>query len=99
MKVFSFLGLAGTCFALSFFGACSGVTVDKTPIAVANHWNSLSAPPWGGVILGPDGKTEFVFEGIAVKDYEYKRYTELIRRSVSWSGFVVQIDSIGFNAA
>src|SRR5205807_5037767 len=51
--------------------------------------------------LPPDAasKREFVFEGIAVKDYEYKRYTELVRRGVSYGGFGAQAASIGLNAA
>ena len=41
---------------------------------------------------------QFVYEGIAVKDYEYKRYVELIRRGTSWGGFGAQVASIGLNA-
>src|SRR5258708_1967881 len=79
------------------FGSC--VSVDKTPDRLAAHWNSLGAPPWTNFTPDANGKREFVFEGIAVKDYEYKRYTELIRRGVSYGGFGAQAASIGLNAA
>ncbi len=42
---------------------------------------------------------DFVYEGIAVKDYEYKKYVDLIRRGTSWGGFGAQTASIGLNAA
>jgi hypothetical protein len=69
---------------------------------VAAHWNAQAgpaSPPWAAFPPDASGKREFVFEGIAVKDYEYKRYTELIRRGVSWSGFGAQTAAIGINAA
>ena len=56
-------------------------------------------PSMGKIAPDPNGKREFVFEGVAVKDYEYKRYTELIRRGVSYGGFGTQAASIGLNAA
>jgi len=59
----------------------------------------VAYPPWANFAPDANGKREFVFEGIAVKDYEYKRYTELIRRGVSYGGFGAQAASIGLNAA
>lgn len=77
------------------------MTLDKTPKSLADDWNSLGNPPWNNPRFTSDasGKREFVFEGIAVKDYEYKRYTELIRRGVSYGGFGAQAASIGLNTA
>ena len=66
---------------------------------LADHWNTVAYPPWANFASDANGKREFVFEGIAVKDYEYKRYTELIRRGVSYGGFGAQAASIGLNAA
>jgi hypothetical protein len=85
------------CLALATLGSC--VTVDETPRKLADHWNRFATPPWVNFTPDANGKREFVFEGIAVKDYEYKRYTELIRRGVSYGGFGAQAASIGLNAA
>ena len=87
----------GTCIVLAALSSC--VSVDKTPRKLADHWNTLSNPPWAGLPPDAASKREFVFEGIAVKDYEYKRYTELVRRGVSYGGFGAQAASIGLNAA
>ena len=59
----------------------------------------MAYPPWANFASDANGKREFVFEGIAVKDYEYKRYTDFIRRGVSYGGFGAQAASIGLNAA
>jgi hypothetical protein len=89
-------------FALSFTGC---VSVDRTQKDLAIDWNSRSSGeattrcPWLGFPDTPEGKNELVFEGIAVKDYEYMRYTQLIRRGTSWGGFGAQSASIGLNAA
>ena len=87
------------CLALATLGSC--VTVDKTPRSLADDWDSLGNPPWTNARFTSDanGKTEFVFEGIAVKDYEYTRYTQLIRRGVSYGGLAAQAASVGLNTA
>src|SRR4030095_546178 len=87
------------CLALAILGSC--VSVDKTPRSLADDWNRLGKPPWTNPRFTSDanGKREFAFEGIAVKDYEYKRYTELIRRGVSYGGFGAHAASIGLNTA
>lgn len=77
----------------------SCVSVDNTQRRLADHWNNVAYPPWANFPPSANGKREFVFEGIAVKDYEYKRYVELIRRGVSYGGFGAQAASIGLNAA
>jgi len=85
------------CLVLATLASC--VTVDETPRKVADHWNRLATPPWASFIPDANGKREFVFEGIAVKDYEYTRYTALIRRGVSYGGLAAQAASIGLNTA
>jgi hypothetical protein len=88
-----------TILFVSFYSvALTGcVNVDNSAAAVVAQWNwrfSNQAPPWSGMPL-----TDFVYEGIAVKDYEYKRYVDLLRRGTSWSGFGAQTASIGLNTA
>ncbi|MDP9005134.1 MAG: hypothetical protein M3N12_10145 [Verrucomicrobiota bacterium] len=96
------LVLLTSCLALSFAGC---VSVDKTQTQLALDWNGrtsgqpTSGRPWVGFPDTPEGKNELVYEGIAVKDYEYMRYTQLIRRGTSWGGFGAQTASIGLNAA
>ncbi len=75
------------------------VSVDNTQKHVADHWNSNSKLPWSNVPTTPNGIREFVYEGIAVKDFEYQRYTTLIRRGVSYGGFGAQAVAIGLSAA
>jgi len=89
--------VASSCIVSIFFSSC--VSVDNTQRSLADHWNKVAYPPWANFASDANGKREFVFEGIAVKDYEYKRYTELIRRGVSYGGFGAQAASIGLNAA
>jgi len=89
--------VASSCIVLIFFSSC--VSVDNTQRRLADHWNNVAYPPWANFASDANGKREFVFEGIAVKDYEYKRYIELIRRGVSYGGFGAQAASIGLNAA
>ncbi|MEY2563838.1 MAG: hypothetical protein QOH88_2031 [Verrucomicrobiota bacterium] len=90
------------CFALNL---TSCVSVDKTQPQLVTDWNSrlsgegTTSRPWQGFPDTPEGKNELVYEGIAVKDYEYMRYTQLIRRGTSWGGFGAQSASIGLNAA
>jgi hypothetical protein len=85
------------------FSGC--VSADRSGSAVVKQWNARfknsngeDVTPWSG---GTPTKTvrEFVFEGIAVKDYEYKKYVDLIRRGTSWSGFGAQTAVLGLNAA
>lgn len=75
------------------------VNVDTSGAAVAAQWNARfnGTMPWSGtpMMTVPD----FVYEGVAVKDYEYKRYVDLLRRGTSWSGFGAQTASIGLNTA
>ena len=84
----------------------SCVTYDHSGRAIAAQWNHRFNPavpvtgtlPWNG----SDNITtvrDFVFEGIAVKDYEYKKYVDLLRRGTAWGGFRAQVASIGLNAA
>lgn len=86
-------------------GLSGCVSVDKTPAQLTADWNGRSNGqrtsdcPWLGFADTAAGKNEFVYEGIAIKDYEYKRYTELIRRGTSWGGFGAQTASIGLNTA
>lgn len=92
MKLLSIL------FVIFYSIALTGcVSVDNSEAAVVTQWNwrfSHQAPPWSGMPL-----TDFVYEGIAVKDYEYKRYVDLLRRGTSWSGFGAQTASIALNTA
>lgn len=70
------------------------VSYDKSGAAVIAQWDARFGPgavnqqtsPWTGI---SDRMTvrDFVFEGVAVKDYEYKKYVDLLRRGTSWSGF------------
>jgi hypothetical protein len=83
---------------MTFYGCASN---DRSGRIVANEWNSHfkdGTTPWSGgaaTMSLPD----FVYEGIAVKDYEYKKYVDLIRRGTSWSGFGAQTAVLGLNAA
>ena len=81
------------------------VNYDHSGAQVVAQWNSRfgvtgrhgpGASPWNDREVSV---REFVFEGIAVKDYEYKKYVDLIRRGTSWGGFGAQAASIGLNAA
>jgi hypothetical protein len=94
-----FLGMA----TLLIMGLCSCVSSDQSGKALVNSWNARfgrintqgeGSVPWQGTTV-----REFVYEGIAVKDYEYKKYVDLIRRGTSWGGFGAQTASIGLNAA
>ena len=98
----SWLALCAAGVLLMSLSGC--VTRDRSGKAVIDRWNSRfnantgtvqGITPWdaGGSLR------DFVYEGIAVKDYEYKRYVELIRRGTSWGGFGAQAASIGLNAA
>jgi len=83
-------------------GGC--VTYDRSGQAVVNHWNrQFDATSGNGLGKFPGNERMtvegFVYEGIAVKDYEYKKYVDLIRRGTSWGGFGAQAASIGLNAA
>ncbi len=93
----------GGCVAVICLAGCA--TADHSGGIVAKQWNSHftqaggeAATPWSG---GTPGMpiADFVYEGIAVKDYEYKKYVDLIRRGTSWSGFGAQTAAIGLNAA
>lgn len=95
-----FLGVA----ALTLMGLCSCVTYDRSGQAVVNDWNRqfgvTSGDGLGHLPVDEKGTVEgFVYQGIAVKDYEYKKYVDLIRRGTSWGGFGAQAASIGLNAA
>lgn len=88
---------------LVVMGLCGCVSDDQSGKAVINSWNARfgkintkggGSVPWAGTSV-----REFVYEGIAVKDYEYKKYVSLIRRGTSWGGFGAQAASIGLNAA
>jgi hypothetical protein len=89
--------------------AVSGcVSYDKSGAEIVAHWNArfgvnttgqTGTAPWDTTPDGANQKREFVYEGIAVKDYEYRKYVDLIRRGVSWSGFGTQTATIGLNAA
>jgi hypothetical protein len=96
------LGLA----TLLLMGLSSCVSYDRTGRAVVDDWNrqfgverpnGVGQIPWrnAGAVSVPD----FVYQGIAVKDYEYKKYVDLIRRGTSWGGFGAQTAAIGLNAA
>jgi hypothetical protein len=94
-----FVGMA----ALVIMGLSGCVSSDQSGKALVNSWNARfgrtntqgeGSVPW----QGPNVR-EFVYEGIAVKDYEYKKYVDLIRRGTSWGGFGAQTASIGLNAA
>lgn len=100
------LGIA----ALFIIGLCGCVGYDRSGASVVKHWNMQfgydngkagGPPPWDNP-PGPPGNArlaDFVYEGIAVKDYEYKKYVDLIRRGTSWGGFGAQTAAIGLNAA
>jgi len=95
-----FLGIAALI--LMGFGGC--VTYDRSGQAVINDWNRQFGVTSGNGLghLPVDEKMTvqgFVYQGLAVKDYEYKKYVDLIRRGTSWGGFGAQAASIGLNAA
>jgi len=90
-----------TLFVMFYSIALTGcVNVDNSGAAVAAQWNARfnGATPWSGG-APTMSVADFVYEGIAVKDYEYKRYVDLLRRGTSWSGFGAQTASIGLNTA
>jgi hypothetical protein len=92
-----FLGVAAL-----ILGGC--VTYDRSGQAVINDWNRQFGVTSGngvGNLPVDEVKTVkgFVYQGLAVKDYEYKKYVDLIRRGTSWGGFGAQAASIGLNAA
>ncbi len=94
------MGLA----ALILMGLDGCVTYDRSGQAVINDWNRQFGVTSGDGVgrLPVDEKMTlegFVYQGIAVKDYEYKKYVDLLRRGTSWSGFGAQAASIGLNAA
>jgi hypothetical protein len=96
---------------IAILGLAAGVggcmQYDHSGAAVVAQWNGRFGPnaatasqttPW------PTGRAaltirEFAYEGIAVKDYEYKKYIDLIRRGTSWGGFGAQTATLGINAA
>jgi hypothetical protein len=93
--------------ALFIMGLYGCVTYDRSGHAVVDHWNRQFGVergngeghvPWENG-EPPGGVEAFVYEGIAVKDYEYKKYVDLIRRGTSWGGFGAQTATIGLNAA
>jgi len=91
--------LAG-CTATIWLTGC--VTADHSGAAVVAQWNArfnanAGATPWSSAPT--TSVRDFVYEGLAVKDYEYKRYVDLIRRGTSWSGFGAQTATIGLNTA
>ena len=95
-----FLGMA----TLLIMGLSSCVSYDKSGQAVVNHWNRQFGVKSGNGLGHLPGNVEmtveeFLYEGIAVKDYEYKKYVTLIRRGTSWGGFGAQATTIGLNAA
>jgi hypothetical protein len=81
-------------------------TADHSGAAVVKQWNARfnssdggqGTTPWSGGTPAMNVR-DFVYEGIAVKDYEYKKYVDLIRRGTSWGGFSAQAVSIGLGAA
>jgi hypothetical protein len=94
--------LVGLLVAICLAGCA---TADHSGAAVVAQWNArfnraggVGATPWSGGALTMS-VPDFVYEGIAVKDYEYKKYVDLIRRGTSWGGFGAQTASIGLNAA
>jgi hypothetical protein len=93
-------------FFLTAFGLLSCVTIDKSDKRLVADWNArvsgsgrTSDCPWSGFTPDVNGKREFVYEGLAVKDYEYRRYVLFIRRSVSWGGFGADAAAIGLSTA
>jgi hypothetical protein len=77
-------------------------TADHSGAAVVAQWNArfnenAGATPWSSAPT--TSVRDFVYEGLAVKDYEYKKYVDLIRRGTSWSGFGAQVATIGLNTA
>jgi len=90
----------GGCVAAICLAGCA--TADHSSKAVAKQWNSRfnatdGTTPW--TATPTISVVDFVYEGIAVKDYEYKKYVDLIRRGTSWSGFGAQTAALGLNAA
>ena len=82
------------------------VNYDRSGAQVVAQWNSRFGLPAGRHGAGSSpwndremSVREFVYEGIAVKDYEYKKYVDLIRRGTSWGGFGAQAATIGLNSA
>jgi hypothetical protein len=95
---------------LLIMGLCGCVSSDRSGQAVVDDWNrqfgvergnAVGRIPWRNTGTGKDTVTveDFVYQGIAVKDYEYKKYVDLIRRGTSWGGFGAQTAAIGLNAA
>ncbi len=84
---------------LACLPACTTVR-DQSEVRVVAHWNDRFAGPYPLAEGGdPATRRAFTYEGIAVKDYEYRRYVDTIRRGVSWSGFGAQAIAIGLNTA
>jgi hypothetical protein len=103
-KVNMFLSASRIAVLVLVSGIFGCVSYDHSGTAVIAQWNSRfgvntgnrsASSPWNGETTLRD----FVYEGIAVKDYEYKKYVDLIRRGTSWGGFGAQAASIGLNAA
>jgi hypothetical protein len=105
LKVNMFLSAPRIAVVVLVSGIFGCVSYDHSGTAVIAQWNTRfgvktsngsASSPWNGETTSlPD----FVYEGIAVKDYEYKKYVDLIRRGTSWGGFGAQAASIGLNAA
>lgn len=88
--------------------SCVAPMTDRAGPSLHAYWNSQRAgappgrdgtgrQPWPEV--GGERISAYIYEGIAVKDYEYQNYKRLIRRGVSWGGFGAQAASIGLGAA
>lgn len=59
----------------------------------------VAASKAGGWENSPGRKSDFIYAGIAAKDYEYENYKRLIRRGVSFGGLGTEATTIGLNTA
>src|SRR5437588_831424 len=104
-KMNTFLFASRIALIILVSGTSGCVTYDHSGAAIVAQWNSRfgvntgnrpASSPWNTETVS---LREFVYEGIAVKDYEYKKYVDLVRRGTSWSGFGAQTLAIGLNGA
>jgi hypothetical protein len=83
-----------------FFGGCVAALTDNGGKHLQQEWNQMVASvKTGGWENAPGRKSDFIYAGIAAKDFEYENYKRLIRRGASYGGFGSEAATIGLNAA
>jgi hypothetical protein len=88
------------CSVIIAMSGCVAALTDDGGRHLHDQWNQMvAASKAGGWENSPGRKSDFIYAGIAAKDYEYENYKRLIRRGVSFGGLGTEATTIGLNTA